>query len=143
MGYGYGFSYTRQKKIRERERRKHKRHYPMQRFLRVSAQVRIESTDNVIQGRALLHDLTPGGISLFIDTPLVRGEKISIVIEQPKHVYVKGEITWCGICPLDSKILHVENFKYRIGVKFHFETEQEAQAIGDFCASMAVTLERA
>lgn len=141
MGYGYGLGLPKQKKLRER--RKVKRNYPLQRFVRVNAQVQIQGTDIVINGRALLHDMTPAGVSLFVEDALPRGEKISLVIEYPKHVYVTGEVAWCAICPLDSKVIHVESFRYRIGIKFVFETEKEAKAIGDFCASIAVTLDRA
>lgn len=98
-------------------------------FQRVSAEIKVDSNGEINESRVILNDLTPLGVGCFINVPLDKGEMVSIVIEQPKHLFLKGQVEWCKPYTLDTKIISEENFRYRIGIKFVFDTPEEAAEV--------------
>lgn len=111
-------------------RKKPRTKVPLQ---RVTAEIQIQSTRDIIQGRVFLTDLSPTGVGLFASASLEKGELVSLVIEQPRHLFVKGEVAWCIPYTLETKIITSETFSYRIGIKFVFETEEEADTLKKYC----------
>ncbi|MEW6058145.1 MAG: PilZ domain-containing protein [Bdellovibrionota bacterium] len=126
---GYGPKRLKQPQQRKEPRKK----IP---FQRVSAEILVESTKAVLEGRVFLNDLSPNGVGCFVNTSIDKGEKISLVIEQPKHLYLKGEVMWCTPYTTETKILRQEQFQYRIGIKFHFDSPEEAQAVHAYCQEL-------
>ena len=105
-------------------------------FQRVSAEIRIDSTQEVIEGRVFLNDLSPEGVGCFINVALDKGEQVSLVIEQPKHIYIKGEIIWCSPYARDTKILTQSQFNFRAGIQFKFDDEEEKAAVRKYCEEL-------
>jgi hypothetical protein len=120
---GYGSRKPNQKK------KTAKKAVPLQ---RVSAEIMIEETKEVFDGRVFLSDLNTAGVACFVNSELPKGAVISVVIEQPKHLYLRGEVAWCTPYTLDTKVLSIDRFDYRIGIKFIFETPQEAEEIKNY-----------
>ena len=120
---GYGSRKPNQKK------KTPKKVVPLQ---RVSAEIMIEETKEVFDGRVFLSDLNAAGVACFVHSDIPKGAVVSIVIEQPKHLYVRGEVTWCTPYTLDTKVLSIDRFEYRVGIKFVFETPQEAEEIKNY-----------
>ncbi len=105
-------------------------------FQRVTAEIQIQSSKEVIASRVLLSDLNPKGVGLFVHNPIEKGEKIALVIEQPKHLYVRGEVIWCAPYSLDTKVLMQESFPFRIGIKFIYDSPAEKQTMETYCAEL-------
>ena len=74
-------------------------------FQRVKAEIQNEVTKAIVEGRVFLNDLSASGVGLFTPTPLVTGDKVSIVIEEPKHIFIKGKVIWCAQYTMSTKII--------------------------------------
>ena len=106
-------------------------------FQRVKAEIQNEVTKAIVEGRVFLNDLSASGVGLFTPTPLVTGDKVSIVIEEPKHIFIKGKVIWCAQYTMSTKIISsTENFTYRVGIKFIFDSEEERNAVKEYCNSL-------
>ena len=105
-------------------------------FHRVSAEILIDSTKEVADSRVFLNDLSPTGVGCFVNVAIEKGEAVSIVIEQPKHLYVKGQVMWCAPYTMSTKVLSAEQFKYRVGIKFSFDSEDEKSALKKYCEEL-------
>lgn len=117
------------KKASKQQRRDKRKEIP---FFRVKASIQISSTKTVAEARVMLNDLSAAGVGCFVNTAIEKGEKVALVIENPKHIYLSGEVVWCSPYTLSTKILSTEQFKYRVGIKFHFDTAEEQDAIKKF-----------
>ena len=114
-------------------KRKEKKAVPL---ARVRAEIQLESTKDIIEGRVFLSDLHASGVGLFVEKKLDRGETLSIVIEQPKHLFLKASVTSCSLYSLDKKVISAENFNYRVQVKFIFESDEEKDEVRKYCAEL-------
>lgn len=114
----------------KQSRSKGRKHIP---FARVSAEIMITATKQIVDSRVFLNDLSPTGVGCFTNTHVDKGENISLVIEQPRHLFVKGQVLWCTPYTMSTKILSQETFKYRVGIKFIFADEEEKAALRKFC----------
>ncbi|MBI3544153.1 MAG: PilZ domain-containing protein [Deltaproteobacteria bacterium] len=124
-----GFGPRKPKQQRQKERK------PIP-FLRVSAEIMVESTKTIAESRVFLNDMSPTGVGCFTNVAIDKGETVSLVIEQPKHLFVKGEIMWCSPYTLSTKILTQAEFKYRVGIKFCFDSDEEKAALKKFCEDL-------
>lgn len=106
---------------------------------RVHAEIQVEATKQVVDARVFLNDLSTTGVGLFAHDNLVPGENISVVIEQPRHLYVKGVVVWCSPYTMTTKIITAETFNYRAGIRFIFDTEEERKTIADYVESLHPT----
>ena len=102
-------------------------------FQRVSAEIQIDSSKKIAASRVFLNDLNPTGMGCFCSISIAKGELVTIVLEQPKHLYVKGTVMWCTPYNMDSKVLSTESFKFRMGIRFNFEDDEEKNALQKFC----------
>lgn len=102
-------------------------------FMRVSAEIQIDSSKAITESRVFLNDMNPTGVGCFVNAPIDKGERVSIFFRQPQQIFIKGEVAWCSPYNLDSKVLSNEQFKYRVGVKFIFATDDERIAVRAFC----------
>lgn len=101
-------------------------------FFRLKANIQITSTKTVAEARVMLNDLSPAGVGCFVNTAIDKGEKVALVIENPKRIYLQGEVIWCSPYTLSTKILSTEQYKYRVGIKFNFETAEEQDIVKKF-----------
>lgn len=127
---GYG-----SKKPNRQHRREKRREIP---FHRVSAEIKLEESEEVTASRVFLNDLSPAGVGCFVPMAIDKGQKVSMVIEQPKHLFVKGEVMWCTPYTLNTKVLSPEQFSYRIGIRFSFESDAEREAVATYCNDLYV-----
>ena len=105
-------------------------------FERVTATIRLDSSRQVVEGRVFLNDLSPKGVGCFVPVSFEKGDSVSVVIDEPKHLFVKGQILWCKPYNLESKVLSNEHFPFRIGIKFQFDSDKEAEAIQTYCSEL-------
>ena len=135
MYYGTGW-----KKLRpfDASKIKARKNFPFRRFQRAPAQIQICSTGEVLPGRVFLHDWRVNGMSLFLMTPLRRDEEVFVVVEEPRHVFVRGRIEWCGIYRLHAAVITAENYQYRAAIRFEFETEEERMLLARYLEEFAV-----
>lgn len=96
---------------------------------RVTAELTVTSSQIKTTTHILLNDLTPTGVGLFLDHYLEKGEVITLKIDHPQPLSVKGEIAWCNFYSLQTKILSDKAYRYRAGVKFVFDTEEEKKVV--------------
>ena len=128
--YGIGWKKPR------KERRRAARRMPHQRFQRVQVVLKLGEGRRLVHGRIFLNDLTPDGVGLFIEEPLVRGQSVSHVIEQPEHLYLKGQVAWCGLYTLTARVISVESFRYRVGIRLIFDSAEERAAVRAYCETL-------
>jgi hypothetical protein len=105
-------------------------------LVRVPAEIQIDSTKQVIKSRVFLYDLTPEGVGCFINQAIDKGEKITLVVAHPKALYIKGEIVRCTLFRQSIKILSDDEYQFRLGIKFIYDSPEEKEAIQQFCNSL-------
>src|SRR5262245_39304051 len=98
-----------------------RKNLPYQRFQRTGAQLQLAETGQVITGRVFLHDVSEASAGIFLTEPVKRGEQVYVVINEPKHLFLRGEVAWCGLYRLNTRVLSTENFQYRATVRLRFE----------------------
>ncbi|MGE4234443.1 MAG: PilZ domain-containing protein [Bacteriovoracia bacterium] len=104
---------------------------------RVTAEVKLESNKKILPSRVFLTDLNPQGVGFFSTEAIEKGELVSIVIEQPRHLFVKGEVIWCKPYTLDTKILSEDSYTWRVGVVFDLKTKEEQESIKKYCEEIS------
>lgn len=118
---------------RQQRQKVRKQHIP---FTRLSAKIMVDSSKAVANCRVFLNDLSPEGVNCFADVSVGKGEIVSIVVEQPKHLFVKGLVLWCSPILTTAKVLSKESYKYRVGVKFRFTDDEEREALTKYCQEL-------
>jgi Tfp pilus assembly protein PilZ len=108
-------------------------HIPMQ---KVQAEIQVDSSKEVVPAKVLLNDLSLTGVGLFTEAPLPISDYVSLVIEYPRHLYVKGKVIWCTPYTFDTKIITQEHYPYRAGIKFIFDNEQEQKNVQEYIESI-------
>jgi Tfp pilus assembly protein PilZ len=114
---------------RERERMKMPFH-----IKRVHATVEIG--DQKIDVRLILNDLTPKGMGLFSSTRFSTGDEVTIYLENPKKIQLKGKIAWCQEYEVRGKVLTEKSFSHRVGLQFVFSSPEEEQAMKAYCSEV-------
>lgn len=104
--------------------------------MRVSAQLQTQGTGEVISGRVFLNDLNSNEVTLFLAEPILRETDVFVVIEQPKHLFIRGKVVWCTLFQLSMKVLSVESYKYRARVRFNYETAEERTMVEEYFRSL-------
>jgi len=109
---------------------------------RVHAELRVvgdkSSEPKITMVRVILNDLSLQGVNLFSTEPHIAGAEVAITMEDPMQIYLRGRIVACQEYAIDSHIMSVNNFSYRLSVKFVFETEREQKAVQDFVDFIAM-----
>jgi hypothetical protein len=98
---------------------------------------KLAAVPTVAQGRLLLNDISPKGLGLFSDQPIMVGQEIALTIEEPKRFYVRGRVVWCQEADADSHILSSHPFSYRIGLVFLFQNAAEEAQVKAYCDELA------
>ncbi len=87
--------------------------------------------------RVVLNDVTPNGLGLFSEHPVMPGQEVAITLEEPKRFYVRGRVTWCQEYECNTHVLSQTSFRYRVGIEFIFETPEEQAAVEAYCIELA------
>ncbi|MCM2322385.1 MAG: PilZ domain-containing protein [Oligoflexia bacterium] len=92
----------------------------------------------LVRASVVLHDISPRGLFLFTSSNVAVGEKVTLVIEQPRTFYVQGRIVVCKCLSLRQSILSSEApFPYRVGILFEFRSAAEQRAVQQYCEQLA------
>lgn len=114
-------------------RRQYQRNRLPVHFKRARAEVKLTGLgadpNKIIEARVLLNDITPKGIGLFSTSPMLPSQEISITVDQPKRLYVRGRIVWCMEHNINSHVLSESKYSYRVGIQFLFDTDEERKAL--------------
>lgn len=102
-------------------------------FKRVRASIRNEATGETIGGRVFLSDLSVKGVGLFLESAIPNGLPVTVTIESEEPFSVRGRVVWCAPYTLSLKVLSVEAFTYRAGVRFEYNTSVEVFRVKDCC----------
>ncbi len=123
-------------KKRERDRNRHVFH-----IKRVWAEIKIntpiQEQPPISKVRVVLNDFSPTGVGFFAQHPLMVGQELAFTLEEPCRLYVKGKVIWCQEFDVDSHVLSSSSFSYRMGIRFVFESPEEAKAMKGFCDQLA------
>ncbi|MGZ3698844.1 MAG: hypothetical protein ACXWPM_09695 [Bdellovibrionota bacterium] len=90
----------------------------------------------VSPARVILNDLTPKGIFLFTTNQLPIGQALSLTMEDPKRFYVRGHVISCQTVIMDRRVISEENYQYRVGIVFDFQSSEESDAVQAYCEEL-------
>lgn len=107
-------------------------------FEKVGAEISCASTKQIVGAKVILNDLNAAGLGCFVADPIEKGERVNIVIEKPHHIYIKGEVVWCYRYVRDTKVICAEEYSFRIGIRFTFDTPDEKEVISKYCADLLI-----
>ncbi|MGK5089275.1 PilZ domain-containing protein [Bdellovibrionota bacterium FG-2] len=105
---------------------------------RVEAQFKVVTKranplEDITTARVILNDLTPTGLGIFLPRPIMVGQEISITLEEPRQIYLRGRIVWCMEIDAGSHVISVnQRYSYRLGIQFMFESATEKEAVKQF-----------
>jgi hypothetical protein len=120
-----------QANARKRERERLKTPFHVKRVLAT-----VQLGEEKIDVRLILNDLTPKGMGLFSSNRFSPGDEVTIHLESPKKIAIKGKIAWCQEYEVRGKVLTAQSFSYRVGLAFVFSSPEEEQAIKAYCAEV-------
>lgn len=107
---------------------------------RVKAEIKItnpQSGENqVSEARAILNDISKRGMGVFSPHPLSVGQEITITIDQPRQIFLRGKVVWCQEFETSRHVLSANPFNYRLGVKFIFNSAQDEEAVAAYCEEL-------
>lgn len=113
---------------------------PKMRMKRIQAQLVANNgwgvAATMIPARLILNDLGPQSVTLFATDPLEMGQPVSLSIEHPRPLLVRGRITHCALFDLNSRIHSLPRFQYRLQIEFEFLNDGEAEAVRQYVAEL-------
>jgi hypothetical protein len=119
---------------RKRERERLKMQFHVKRVVAVvSIHVPGQEKPETVDVRLILNDFTPKGMGLFSAHRFNAGDEITIDLENPKKVQVKGRVAWCQEYEIRGKVLTAQSYSYRVGLTFIFATPEEEQSLKAYC----------
>ena len=119
----------------EAKRRKDRVKIPMK---RVPAELRVEHTNEVVRARVFLHDISPTGVGLFTEHRIEVGAKVDLVIEAPKHIFLKTTVAWSAEAGNTSHIITTGGtYPYRVGLDIHFESPEQEEEFKKYCSQIS------
>lgn len=119
---------------------------PMFHLKRVSAEVKVLPPKGQLStpdqnppqtARVILNDITERGMGLFLPESIQVGDSVGITLEEPKRVFVRGKVINCQESGTRSAVLTEVIYAYRVVVEFEFQSEEEQNAIMDFCRELS------
>lgn len=90
------------------------------------------NSNQLFEARVILNDFSPTGVGLFMSEPVMVGELLAITVEHPKRFYCKARAVWCQVLTQEGHIISQQNYPYRIGLEFIFETPEEQASVKAF-----------
>ncbi len=120
-------------KKRERQRNRKPLH-----IKRVVGDLKLLGSDGQIsQVRVILNDLTPKGVGIFCEKPLMVGKEVALTIDEPKPIYLRARIAWCQEVDSSGHIISSNPSNYRVGLMFLYETAAEQAAVKNWCDAIS------
>ena len=106
------------------------------RMKRVQAQVVANNgwgvAATIIPARLVLNDLGPQSVTLFTVQTLELGQQVTLTLEHPRPLLVRGRVTYAALFELSSRIHGSQKFSYRVQVEFEFLNDGEAMAVREY-----------
>ena len=91
----------------------------------------------IAQAQLVLNDFSPAGLSVFCDRPLLVGDEVAVSVQSPFRTYLRGRIASCQDFPSSSHVIaQTRDFRYRVGIRFVFENEEEAKTVRDLVETL-------
>ena len=90
----------------------------------------------IIPVRVILNDLGPQSVTLFSLHPLELGQPVSLSIEHPRPILIRGKVTYCALFELTSRIHSNPKYPYRMQIEFEFLNDGEAEAVREYVEVM-------
>lgn len=123
------------------KKKEKKRAKPRVHLKRVTAELKViggalGAPSQVTSARILLNDLSAKGISIFCAEAIPEGTTVGLTLEQPKRFFARGKVLYSQKIESSGAILSTDNFNYRIGIEFNFQSEEEEKEVTDFCDSV-------
>jgi Tfp pilus assembly protein PilZ len=119
---------------RKRERERLKMPFHIKRVVAsVGVQVVGQAEPLKVEVRVILNDFTQKGMGLFSAHRFSSGEDVTIELETPNKIQLKGKIAWCQEYEVRGKILTDHSFSYRVGLHFVFASAEEEQSVKAYC----------
>ena len=118
----------------EKKKRARAFYVPMK---RLRAEIKPDGYDLVSKARLLLFELNPESAYLFSSDGLAVGEPVSVVIQCERPLYLKGVVNHCHRMTQISRMIHIENYDYRIGVTFKAEDAKAKDELIQFYHAVA------
>lgn len=116
---------------------------PKMRMKRIQAQLVANNgwgvAATIIPTRLILNDLGPNSVTLFATSPLELGQLVSLSIEQPRPLLVRGKVTYCAPFNLSSRIHSTPRYQFRLQIEFDFLNDGEAIAVREYVADLIRT----
>jgi hypothetical protein len=116
---------------------------PRMRMKRIQAQLVANNgwgvAATIIPTRLILNDLGPQSVTLFAVSPLELGQLVSLSIEHPRPLLVRGKVTYCAMFDLNSRIHSAPRYQYRLQIEFEFLNDGEAEAVREYVAELVRT----
>ena len=90
----------------------------------------------VSEARIMLNDFTEKGVDLFTTIKFPFKEEVSLTMESPARFFQKGEIVRCEMAIPSSKIVSDTAYKYRVTIKFKFDSQEQQKTVQNFIAEI-------
>lgn len=106
---------------------------------KVRAEMKIVGPDkrpSISEARVVLNDMSPEGVGIFSSLPVLVGQEISLTMEDPRQVFLKGRVVWCQEFDVGSPVVSQHTFSYRMGIRFVFSSPKEQEAVRLFCEEL-------
>jgi PilZ domain len=119
---------------RKRERERLKMPFHIKRVVAsVAVVVPGQAEPTRVDVRVILNDFTTKGMGLFSAHRFSSGDEVTIQLETPSKIELKGKIAWCQEYEVRGKVLTEHSFSYRVGLNFAFASPEEEKAVKAFC----------
>lgn len=82
--------------------------------------------------RMILNDLRVEGVHVFAADPVLMEAEVSITFTYPKQFYARGKVVSCANIGVESKIITDKPVRYRIGIQFSYDGDEDKKATEDF-----------
>ena len=96
---------------------------------RLPIQVQINESGELVSGRVFLLDMKVDSMNVFLHEPLSRKEKVFVVVQGHRHLYVQAQVVWCSLSSLSTRVISEETFRYRAKLKLIYDTNLDRNAV--------------
>ena len=103
---------------------------------RISATIKLSSASETVDARFVASDLTDSGLECFVNRYVARGETVSLILEQPRQLLLKGQVTAWYPFSRSTRVLGQDSFQYRMKIQFALATQAEKDALAAFRSAL-------
>ncbi len=121
----------------QKKKKKKKQAYPFH-LKRATGQLRNNASSIsggkvlVSSARIMLNDFQSKGVDLFSSVKFPFGEDVSLTMEAPARFFQKAKVVRCEQMIPSSKIVSETAFKYRMTIKFVFDSPEQEKTVQAF-----------